>query len=279
MKRPAFQFYPGDWRRDAALRSCSIAARGLWADLLCLMHDGEPYGHLSVNSHPLSDAQAASMVGVTPAQYRKLLGELESAGVSSRSESGVLYSRRMVRDEHIRNVRAESGKKGGNPALLVNQPDNQTTKQIEKQNLTPASASASASANESSPSPARDAARMSGAWAKLHDRLPPTGPYRGTVTEFLTSLPDSNVVGWASTLLNYLEGIGAPGGRPVTPDELLVSLARMQAAKADERADPRFFAGIMRSLAADRHRAKDPAAAPAPQKRLPRLAIPEEAAS
>ena len=31
MKRPAFQFYPSDWRKDMALQSCSVAARGLWA--------------------------------------------------------------------------------------------------------------------------------------------------------------------------------------------------------------------------------------------------------
>jgi len=31
-KRPAFQFYPGDWRRDTALQSVSLAARGLWIE-------------------------------------------------------------------------------------------------------------------------------------------------------------------------------------------------------------------------------------------------------
>jgi hypothetical protein len=45
-KRPAFQFYPGDWLRDMALRSCSMEARGLWIEMLCLMHDAVPYGHL-----------------------------------------------------------------------------------------------------------------------------------------------------------------------------------------------------------------------------------------
>lgn len=110
-KRPAFQFYPGDWWRDAGLRSCSIAARGLWVDLMCLMHDGEPYGHLAINNRPLTDVQAASMVGLSLPQYRKLLREIEQAGVSSRTDKGVLFSRRMVRDEHNRKVRAEGGRK------------------------------------------------------------------------------------------------------------------------------------------------------------------------
>jgi hypothetical protein len=29
MKRPAFQFYPSDWRNNANLRRCSPAARGV----------------------------------------------------------------------------------------------------------------------------------------------------------------------------------------------------------------------------------------------------------
>lgn len=55
VKRPAFQFYPGDWLRSTDLRSCSVGARGLWIDMICLMHEGTPYGHLKVNQkviHP-----------------------------------------------------------------------------------------------------------------------------------------------------------------------------------------------------------------------------------
>jgi hypothetical protein len=54
VKRPAFQWYPGDWRRDTALQSCSIAARGLWVEMLNLMHDGEPYGHLTAGGVQLT---------------------------------------------------------------------------------------------------------------------------------------------------------------------------------------------------------------------------------
>ena len=58
VKRPAFQFYPGDWRKDVQLRSCSVAARGLWIDLLCVAHECEPYGHLMINGRPMTPAQA-----------------------------------------------------------------------------------------------------------------------------------------------------------------------------------------------------------------------------
>ena len=47
MKRPSFQFYVADWRLDQKLRRCSPAARGVWIDILCLLHDSdEQYGVL-----------------------------------------------------------------------------------------------------------------------------------------------------------------------------------------------------------------------------------------
>lgn len=129
MKRPAFQFYPADWRRDAALQSCSVSARGLWIELMCVMHDCDPYGVLSVNGKAMSTAQLARLVGEQEKVVVRLLAELEDAGVCSRDEEGRLFSRRMVKDERVREVRAacgqagaehgykggEHGKKGGRP--------------------------------------------------------------------------------------------------------------------------------------------------------------------
>ena len=34
MKLPAFQFYPGDWRKDPNLCRCSHAAKGVWIDMI-----------------------------------------------------------------------------------------------------------------------------------------------------------------------------------------------------------------------------------------------------
>lgn len=117
MKRPAFQFYPGDWMRDSALRSCSVGARGLWMDMICLMHEGTPYGYLKVNLKVILPANLARMVGATLEEVDGWIGELEGAGVFSRDEEGAIYSRRMIRDENIREARASGGKLGGNPAL------------------------------------------------------------------------------------------------------------------------------------------------------------------
>ena len=121
VKRPAFQFYPADWRRDTAVQVCSLEARGLWHEMLCIMHDGTPYGHLSIEGQPVSVEQLARLVGANPPRVRKLLAELEAHNVFSRNDENpaLIYSRRMVRDEHKRDVAASEGQKGGSPKLGV----------------------------------------------------------------------------------------------------------------------------------------------------------------
>lgn len=113
-KRPASQYYWGDWFRDLALQSCSQPARGLWHEMNCLMHQGEPYGHLTMpNGKPMGPAQLANLCKISPAQCAKLLEELDENGVSSKDPTtGAIYSRRMVRDEAVRNARAAGGKGG-----------------------------------------------------------------------------------------------------------------------------------------------------------------------
>jgi hypothetical protein len=112
MKRPAFQFYPADWRKDTELQSCSIAARGLWIEILCIAHECEPYGHLTVNGQPMDLSKLARIAGLTVRECTALVKELEDAGVSRRADSGAIYSKRMVDDERIRNARATGGGDG-----------------------------------------------------------------------------------------------------------------------------------------------------------------------
>lgn len=111
-KRPAFQFYPGDWRTDPGLRLCSLLARGLWIEMMAIMHEGEPYGHLTVQGRPINDEMLARLVGETPAAVRRAVKDLEIHEVFSRTDGGIIYSRRMVRDEGLRNLRASGGALG-----------------------------------------------------------------------------------------------------------------------------------------------------------------------
>jgi len=144
-KRPAFQFYPGDWLRDTGLRSCSAAARGLWMDILCFMHEGSPYGYLKVNHKVILAPNLARMCGLTLQETEGCLAELAEAGVFETDEEGVIFSRRMIRDEELRNKRAACGHLGGNPTLKDNQKVGVCLSTEVKQKPTPSSSSSSSS--------------------------------------------------------------------------------------------------------------------------------------
>lgn len=96
-KEPSFQYYPKDWRADAVF-GCSIAARGLWHEMMNMMHTGERYGYLSINDLPIPDESIARYCGVSLAEYQILLPELERAGVPRRTSDGIIFCKRMVED-------------------------------------------------------------------------------------------------------------------------------------------------------------------------------------
>lgn len=83
------------------------------------MHQAEPYGHLIVNGKPIRPQVLARMVGASIREVERWISELEAAGVFNR-EGATIISRRMVRDERVRRLRAEGGKLGGNPSLKDN---------------------------------------------------------------------------------------------------------------------------------------------------------------
>lgn len=152
MKRPAFQFYPGDWLQDAALRVVSVGARGLWMEMICLMHQGSDYGYLKVNHKVILPANLARMCGATLLEVEGWLVELSEAGVYSIDDAGCIFSRRMIRDEEIREARAAGGKKGGNPKLMgANKVNNKVDSKVNlKPNLPPTPSSSSSSSNTTS---------------------------------------------------------------------------------------------------------------------------------
>jgi hypothetical protein len=122
-RHPWFKFHTSDWRGDDKLRSCGLAAQGLWINCLAIMHAAEPRGYLLSGGEPIAIERLALMVSRPLKEVRKALAELERYGVSSRSEAGHLYSRRMVRDTARLQTLTENGRRGGNPTLLVNQGD------------------------------------------------------------------------------------------------------------------------------------------------------------
>lgn len=111
------KFYWSDWLSDACLRRSSIAARGLWIDMLCIAAQSDPIGYLKVNNVPLTVNDIARMCGVSEPETGTLIDELERNGVLSRDRTGTIYSRRMVRDEKKARTAKKNGKLGGNPTL------------------------------------------------------------------------------------------------------------------------------------------------------------------
>ena len=119
--------------------------------MLCFMHEGSPYGHLKVANKVILPANLAQMVGLTLDQVECSLNELRDAGVFDETEDGVIFSRRMIRDENVRNARASGGKLGGNPALMVKDKVNLTINLADatedKQKPTPSSSYSSSSSS------------------------------------------------------------------------------------------------------------------------------------
>lgn len=141
-KMPAFQFYPGDWLQDTSVRACSLEARGLWIEMLCLMHQGEPYGHLTIGGHAMDLRTLSRLVGADFKRTSRCITELSNNGVFSQTKDGIIYSRRMVKDAYLRAIRAKAGSLGGKTTgqILLKQMSKQSTEQT-----TPPSSSSSSS--------------------------------------------------------------------------------------------------------------------------------------
>lgn len=132
MKRPAFQFYPADWRNNAKLRRCSEAARGAWMDMLCALHDSDEYG---VVRWPLADLARAAGVslklarelvekdvlkggdqGCAPYIYTPVSGRIAGRPVvlvEAQAGAPCWYSSRLVRDEYVRQRRGSAAQFAG----------------------------------------------------------------------------------------------------------------------------------------------------------------------
>ena len=107
------------WLSEEGLRVCCLEAQGLWFRCLCLMFKNEERrGYLEHKGVPIDHEWLARSVNVPVQKVEKLVAELEKARVFSRDSSGVIYSRRMVRDEAARLQSQEHGKRGGNPNIV-----------------------------------------------------------------------------------------------------------------------------------------------------------------
>lgn len=126
-KRPAFQFYPADWRNNLNLRRCSEGARGAWIEILCILHDSDEYGVVRFSLKELAKTAGISLKSAKELVEKGVLkGDEKNAEsyiykprhagkegdpvelVKAVEGEPVWYCSRFVRDEYIRFQRGKS---------------------------------------------------------------------------------------------------------------------------------------------------------------------------
>lgn len=108
-------WYPDDVRCDPAVRACSMAAQGFWMHLLGYMWKHSPrrgYLLLADGSKP-TEADLARIFAAELRQICRWIAEILQQKCASQNADGVLYCRRMVRDEEARNNKSKGGKASG----------------------------------------------------------------------------------------------------------------------------------------------------------------------
>lgn len=137
-ERPALQLYVKDWLTNQKLRRCSPAARGVWLDVICTLHDSEGGGDYGIARYSLKELSRAVHAPL------RCLQELVEKGVLKGCDAGVThpgliyiprsgrkdgdpvtlieptqgpiwFSSRMVKDEHRRRTAGASTRFGARP--------------------------------------------------------------------------------------------------------------------------------------------------------------------
>jgi hypothetical protein len=135
VKRPSFQFYPADWRNNAKLRRCSYGERGLWLEVMCLMHDSDEYGVLRWPLKEIAQVLGCRIQELQALVKRAVLkgadeGECFAGFVFTPFHAGksgppvtliapcdgpIWFSSRMLVDEYKRAARSPKGSLGDGP--------------------------------------------------------------------------------------------------------------------------------------------------------------------
>jgi hypothetical protein len=124
-KKESFAFYPQDWMSDSRLRLCSAGARGLWIDILCLMHLSNERGYLLIDDTVLDEQMLQKRLGYDAQEFDDCFTELRRYNIIKKDENNRYFCKRIVNAQLLSEKRSMSGKLGGNPNLV---------KQMVKQN-------------------------------------------------------------------------------------------------------------------------------------------------
>jgi hypothetical protein len=104
-KLPYLPLYTGDWLKDSALTRCTPAARGVWIDLLCVMHDDNRSGEVRGTID-----EVARLARCTADELSHALTDIQNkraAEVVQRGDEVCIRNRRMYRESQKRKSNAE----------------------------------------------------------------------------------------------------------------------------------------------------------------------------
>lgn len=124
------QWYTGDWLKDPNLGQCSPATRGIWTDMLSLMHENDQSGELVGTAESL-----ARICRCSPTELRTAVTELSvtrTANVTECREIITVVNRRMHREnkERINNrlrQREFRDKEAGNKKVTTHSSSSSST--------------------------------------------------------------------------------------------------------------------------------------------------------
>ena len=106
------KFYWSNWLGDAKLRMCSIAARGLWIDMLAVAAQNDPVGYIEAPGGDLIKLMSR-VAGISKPEAEIYFDELADAGVIQVDEFGRIFDPRMIRDNDNLQKAIASGQRGG----------------------------------------------------------------------------------------------------------------------------------------------------------------------
>lgn len=115
IKLPAFQFYYGDHKRDAALSRCRPSTRGIWIDWICDMHDADRSGQIVGSLDQLARSGRCSIdEALAAVEDLKLTGAADVNLTPPNENQPAIYTvsnRRMRREFLARKSNAERQKR------------------------------------------------------------------------------------------------------------------------------------------------------------------------
>ncbi len=112
-----------DWLCCPELKVLPADVRGLWIDMLCYMWESPVRGVMvKPNGLLYTQAEIVRMLGTDAQGSSAWLQRLIDAGVCGVREDGAIISRRMVREEDLRQKRAVAGRKGGEATQCRTEP-------------------------------------------------------------------------------------------------------------------------------------------------------------